>query len=338
MEAEERGFSDRENEKVKFYTLDNGVMSLSVLNLGGIIQKWVYKDRDIVCGFDSADEYLASTCYYGAIIGRCCGRMYDPVIGGKRVILPKNEPNDTLHGGKRGFDKRIWSVEPIPEQNGLRLSYLSPDGEEGFPGNLRVEVSYLLEESTLTILYDAVSDGDTPVNLTNHSYFNLDGIGSDVLGHELYIPAYYVSECDENHVPTGKHLPCWGTPLDFNAPKRIGKDIGEDDPTLKQWGGYDHNYLLRKADTLQMAALIRGKDLQMEVLTDAPCLQLYTANDSPPEPMKYGFAQQKHRAFCIETQREPNEVNFDGMILRAGMHFRTETRFRLTAVRSKEKL
>lgn len=335
MKITKRFFSDSAYGKVHAYTLDSGESEATVLDLGGILQKWVYDGKDIVCGFDHADDYLRSSCYYGAIVGRVCNRGYDVNIDGKTFPISKNENGvNTLHGGFSGFDKKIWNVSELPEENALRLSLLSPDGEEGYPGNLNVSVTYRLEGTTLKIEYEAVSDRDTVVNLTNHSYFNLDGIGGTVLEHNLYIPAYFISECDTNHIPTGKHLPCWDGPLDFNAKKPIGKDIAKPHPQLTPWGGYDNNYILRKAGgALQMVALAEGNDLQMEVLSDAPCLQLYTANDSHEEPMKYGKPQIRNRAFCIETQKEPNAYSFAEDILRAGQVFRTTTWFRLDRVR-----
>lgn len=317
------------------YTLENEFLSASVLNLGGILQKLVFDGTDIACGFDKPEDYLKSGCYYGALVGRVCNRGYDITIDGVTYPISKNENGvNTLHGGFSGFDKKLWEVEEI--ENGISLSLLSPDGEEGYPGNLSVRVCYTLEEKTLKIAYEAVSDKDTAVNLTNHSYFNLDGIGGTVLDHKLYIPSYFISECDANHIPTGKHLPCWGTALDFNLAKPIGQDIDKPHPQLTPWGGYDNNYILRKGDGLQMVAFIEGKKLQMEVLSDAPCLQLYTANDEHPEPMKYGAKQRKNRAFCIETQKEPEAVNFAGDFLKAGEIFRTNTWFRLGTV-DKEK-
>ncbi len=324
-------FSQSRLGAIDGYLLENGQLSVTVLSLGGIIQKFFYHRKDIVCGFDDADSYLDSGCYYGAIIGRCCNRMKQLKIDGKSFSLTQNEKGTNhLHGGAVGFDKKIWNVQTGKDM--LLFTHRSQDGEEGYPGTLDVRITYTLHENELRLHYEAVSDRDTAVNLTNHSYFNLNGIGGTVLNHKLYIPAYHISECDELHIPTGRHLPCWGTPLDFNIPKPIGQDIEKPHPQLTPWGGYDNNYILRKSERLSLGARIEGEEIAMEVLTDLPCLQLYTSNDSHKKTMKYGAAQIRHRAFCIETQLEPNSMNFDGNILRMGEHYEATTIFRLSGI------
>ena len=324
-------FSDSKVGPVDGYVLENEQVSLTVLSLGGIIQKYIYRGKDIVCGFDTADEYLASTCYYGALIGRYCNRLKVLTIEGVSYPLTMNEKGkNQLHGGFVGMDKKIWDVEA--KDNALVLTCTAKDGEEGFPGNITVKVTYTLKNTDLVLDYEAVSDKDTAVNLTNHSYFNLDGIGGNILDHKAYIPSWFISECDELHIPTGKQIPCWGTALDFNLPKPIGQDIKAEHPQLTPWGGYDNNYILRKSEKLSLAARIEGKEIVLEVLTDQPCLQFYTSNDIPKTPMKYGLPQVHHRAFCVETQQEPNAVNFDGTYLKAGEVFRSRTIFRLSDV------
>ena len=324
-------FSESKVGAVDGYVLENEQVSLTVLSLGGIIQKYIYREKDIVCGFDTADEYLESTCYYGALIGRYCNRLKELTIEGVSYPLTMNEKGkNQLHGGFVGMDKKIWDVEA--KDNALVLTCTAKDGEEGFPGNITVKVTYTLKGTDLVIDYEAVSDKDTAVNLTNHSYFNLDGIGGNILNHKAYIPSWFISECDELHIPTGKQLPCWGTALDFNLPKPIGQDIKKDHPQLTPWGGYDNNYILRKSEKLSLAARIEAKEIVLEVLTDQPCLQFYTSNDTPKTPMKYGLPQVHHRAFCVETQAEPNAVNFDGKYLKAGEVFNSRTIFRLSDV------
>ncbi|MBP5230227.1 MAG: galactose mutarotase [Clostridia bacterium] len=326
-------FSDSELGPVRAFVLDSGQTQITVLNLGCIIQKWIYRGKDIVCGFDSADAYLHSGTYYGAMIGRCCNRMRSARIAGREYPVTPNENGmNHLHGGNRGFDKKIWDVAPFESEDGspgLRMTAFSEDGEEGYPGNLRTTVTYLLSGTQLTIACDAVSDADTAVNLTNHAYFNLNGPGGDILDHTLYIPSWYVSECDGLHIPTGKHLPIWGGPLDFNVPKKIGKDIHADSPLLTPYRGYDNNYVLRKSGGMTLAARAEGTDIALEVLTDLPCLQLYTGNYPEDGPMKYGLPQTPYRAFCLETQMEPDFTHVDGTYLRAGEHYRCETVYRL---------
>ncbi|MBR6553763.1 MAG: galactose mutarotase, partial [Clostridia bacterium] len=262
-------FSDSKVGPVDGYVLENEQVSLTVLSLGGIIQKYIYRGKDIVCGFDTADEYLASTCYYGALIGRYCNRLKELTIEGVSYPLTMNEKGkNQLHGGFCGMDKKIWDVEA--KENALVLTCAAKDGEEGFPGNITVKVTYTLQGTDLLMDYEAVSDKNTAVNLTNHSYFNLDGIGGNILDHKAYIPSWFISECDELHIPTGKQIPCWGTALDFNLPKPIGQDIKAEHPQLTPWGGYDNNYILRKSEKLSLAARIEGKEIVLEVLTDQP--------------------------------------------------------------------
>lgn len=327
-------FSDSRYGPIEQYTLENEELSVTILSLGGIVQKLIYRGKDLVCGFDDAEAYLNSGCYYGALVGRCCNRMAHLRIGDKEHPISLNENGNThLHGGFCGMDRKIWQV--IPEKNSLRLLCHLSDGEEGYPGNLDIEVRYALEGSTLRIAYQAVSDQDTAVNFTNHSYFNLNGLGGTILNHTLYLPADAISECDQRHIPTGRHLPCAGTPLDFNTPKRIGQDIQAAHPQLTPWGGYDNNYLLRKEKPFAQCARIVGERIgdeaiALEVFTDLPCVQLYTANDHHDAPMKGGIPQIRNRAFCIETQLEPNSMNFANQILRAGTTFQTETQYRFS--------
>lgn len=314
------------------YRLENGILSVDVLTQGGIIQSLRYEGVDVVCGFDSMQEYLASGCYYGAIVGRCCNRMQSLRIGEERYNVSLNENGDThLHGGFEGFDKKLWKASVT--KDALELTYRSADGEEGYPGNLDVSIGYSLDGSALRLLFTAQSDRDTAVNLTNHSYFNLNGAGGNILQHTLCIPAKVISVCDEKHIPTGEYISVAGTPFDFTTPKPIGQDIGCAHPQLTPWGGFDNNYMLDKGTAFGRAARIvgehvNGKTIAMEVLTDQPCAQLYTANDSHTPPMKGGTAQIRNRAFCIETQAEPNSFNFGEKTLAAGEFYRSETVFR----------
>lgn len=328
MQISKRFFSKSEMGDVYAFDLRNDEVEITILTLGCIIQKIIYRGKDIVCGFDDADAYLHSGTYYGAMVGRCCNRMQSLHIGEREYKVTLNENGNThLHGGKYGFDKKIWNAKP--DETGITFSCFSADGEEGYPGNLETTVRYELDGASLSIICEAKADADTAVNLTNHSYFNLDGIGGTVLDQTLYIPAWYISECDEYHIPTGKHLPCWGGPLDFNTPKPIGRDIHADNPNLTPWKGYDNNFILRKADgTLTMAARAEGKDIAMEVLTDLPCVQLYTGNYTEDALMKYGLEQIQYRAFCVETQLEPNSFNFEKTWLKAGETYHSRTIFR----------
>ncbi|MCH5182753.1 MAG: galactose mutarotase [Oscillospiraceae bacterium] len=322
-------FSESRLGPVTGYRLSSSELTVTVLSLGGIVHQILYRGKDLVCGFDSADAYLNSSCYYGAVIGRCCNRMRSLRIGGTEYALSRNEKGtNQLHGGFTGFDKKIWHAEMDGDR--LSLTYLSPDGEEGFPGNLQVRVTYQVTDSALSIRYEAISDRDTAVNLTNHSYFNLDGIGGTVLDHRLFLDADRISVCDDLHIPTGDYLPCEGTPFDFRASKPIGRDIRTPHPQLTPWGGYDNNFLLQKPSPgdFSLAARAEGKEIGMQVWTDRSCVQLYTSNDEHDAPMKNGTRQIRHRAFCLETQEEPNGVNLGGSFLPAGAPYEAATTFR----------
>ena len=327
-------FSDSRIGPVTGYRLTGDELTVTVLSLGGIVQQILYRGKDLVCGFDNADAYLDSTCYYGAIIGRCCNRMRSLRIGETAYALTQNENGtNQLHGGFTGFDKKIWTAET--DGDALTLSCVAADGEEGYPGNLQVSVTYRVAGNALDIRYAAISDLDTAVNLTNHSYFNLDGPGGTVLDHRLFLDADRISVCDDLHIPTGEYLPCGGTPFDFRTAKSIGRDIHASHPQLTPWGGYDNNFLLRKdaPNDFSLAARVEGKEIGMEVFTDRSCVQLYTSNDEHDAPMKNGMPQIRHRAFCLETQEEPNAVNFAtpkgvSPYLPAGEPYKAATTFR----------
>lgn len=324
MKIKKQFFSESKIGTVYRYLLENESLRVGVLTLGGILQSLSVRGREVVLGFEHADGYLQSSCYYGAIVGRCCGRRYDLQIGDRTFPLSKNENQAVhLHGGYRGFDKKLWEAET--EQDTLLLSCTSPDGEEGYPGTLSVKVSYTLSENTLTVRYKAVSDRDTAVNLTNHAYFNLNGLGKTIVDHTICIPSKAVSVCDERHVPNGRRFSVEETALDLQTPKRIGDCLG--DPLLAPYGGFDHNYLLQKPNGVSKAATVSGKDLTMEVWTDQPCLQFYTANDAHSVPMRGLSEQFPHRAFCLETQQEPCSVG----ICKAGACYQTVTEFRFSA-------
>ncbi len=321
MNIQKQFFSDSPNGAVYRYILENETLRVGILTLGGIVQSLSFHGKETVLGFEDANGYLQSSCYYGAIVGRCCGRQYDLTVGDSVFPLSKNENGAVhLHGGFHGFDRKLWQAET--EQNALVLSCTSPDGEEGYPGTLSVRVRYLLSENTLAIRYEAISDRDTAVNLTNHTYFNLNGLGGTVEDHTVCIPSRFVSVCDGRHVPTGEHFPVAGTVLDLQTPRRIGDCLNN--PMLALYGGFDHTYLLQKQGGVSQAALVSGKDLSLEVWTDQPCLQFYTANDAHDAPMRALPSQFSHRAFCIETQKEPCSVG----VCKAGVRYQTVTEYR----------
>ncbi len=341
MEIQIFPFSDSRLGPVDGYRLRDGDLTVTVLSLGATVRQVRYRGKELVCGFSDADAYLNSTCYYGATVGRCCNRMSALRLGGTAYPLSRNENGtNQLHGGFAGFDRKRWTASVT--EDGLTLSCVSPDGEEGYPGELRASVTFSVREDTLSLRYAAVSDKDTAVNLTNHAYFNLDGPGGTVLDHTLFLDADAVSVCDGLHLPTGEHLPVDGTPFDFRTRHPIGRDIACAHPQLTPWGGYDNNFLLRKPvpHAFSLAARVEGKEIGMELFTDRSCVQFYTANDEHAQPMDGMERQIRHRAFCLETQEEPNACNFDppsdALLLKAGERYEARTSYRFYPIANRE--
>jgi len=296
-----------------------------------------------VLGFDNIDGYLQGTSFFGATIGRYGNRIAKgrfTLNGVEYKLATNNEPNH-LHGGNKGFDKVIWNAKPLNVKDGvgLALNYLSHDGEEGYPGNLSVNVSYTLTDNNeLKISYEATTDKDTVVNLTHHSYFNLAGHGNgDVLNHQLMINADRFTPTDAGSIPTGELRSVKGTPFDFTQPTTIGARINQDDEQLKFAKGYDHNYVLNgKAGTLRKAASVSEPTTgrTMEVWTTEPGMQLYSGNFLTGAPGKSGKLYQFRYGFCLETQHypdSPNEPSFPSTVLRKGASYRTQTIYRFSA-------
>lgn len=336
---EERFGSLPDGREISAYTMEDGDIKVTILNYGGTIQKLLHKDIDIVGGFDTLEGYLADDSYQGALVGRFSNRIKDGrlTLGGREYKLSINENGKThLHGGTNGFNRKVWSVRsPAGADNTLELSYQSPDGEEGYPGNLDVKVTYKLSGGRLSIKYEAVCDADTFVSLTNHSYFNLNGIGSgDIFSHEIKINADYYSEVDSNHVATGRRLPVAGGPYDFRARKLIGTDISPD------FAGYGDNFILNGKETaelegrsLQLAADMRCRGRRMRVYTDMPCMQFYTGRGlSGTVPFKGGILQRKHSTVCLEPQFEPDSPRRGESILPAGKKYDCMTVFELSVL------
>lgn len=282
----------KQGQTVTAYRLENRAgMQVTVLDYGATIQSLRVPDRqgeltDVVLGYDTVAEYEENGGYLGATIGRVGNRIggAEFSLNGKRYPLAKNDGENHLHGGIKGFDKQMWNVEV--REDALVCSRLSPDGEEGYPGNLWVQVTFTLREANaLSIQYEARAEGDTLVNLTNHSYFNLDGGGS-VLDHELQVFASRITENDAGCLPTGRLLEVEETPFDFRIPKQIGAEINADDAQLRCGGGYDHNYVLSG----RRAAVLRSgrSGIEMTVETDQPGMQVYTANGLTQRPGKPG--------------------------------------------------
>jgi aldose 1-epimerase len=330
-------------ESVEIFTLTNANgVELKAIGYGGIITSLKVPDRsgkldDIVLGFDRLDDYLKDHPFFGAIIGRYGNRIAKGqfTLDGQTYKLATNNGPNHLHGGTKGFDKVPWKVEPAGK-NALTFSRVSADGEEGYPGNLRVQVTYTLtDKNELQVDYLATTDKATPVNLTQHSYFNLAGQASgDILGHQLMLNADRYTPVDETLIPTGKLAPVAGTPFDFTKPTAIGARINNADPQLKNGQGYDHNWVLnRKGAGLQLAArVIEPKTGRtMEISTTEPGIQFYSGNFLDGKLTGKGGAVYKHRTgFCLETQHfpdSPNQPSFPSTILKPGQEYRSRTVF-----------
>ena len=325
------------------FTNANGI-EIKAITYGGIITSLKVPDRagksgDVVLGFDSLDGYLKDPPYFGAIIGRYGNRIARAqfTLEGKTYKLAANNGPNHLHGGLKGFDKVVWNAEPIkgPDGVGVAFTRTSPDGEEGYPGNLKVRVTYVLNDrNDLTVEYHATTDKATPVNLTQHSYFNLAGDG-DILGHELMINADRYTPVDDTLIPTGKLAPVQGTPFDFRKSTAIGARINQDDPQLKNGKGYDHNWVLNRTPAAgpQLAArVIEPKTGRMlEIRTTEPGIQFYSGNFLDGTITGKSGRVYKHRTgFCLETQHfpdSPNQPGFPTTTLRPGQEYSTKTVF-----------
>lgn len=294
-------------EVINKYTVSNGNYSLSVISFGAITQSFNAYGRDIIGGFDTLEAYLADDSHQGGTIGRVANRVggAEFTLDGKRYCLPKNDGNNCLHGGT-GFDRRIWEVIEHSDTS-ITLSYTSEDGEEGFPEELQVAVTYTILECGFSISYCAIPTGKTPIALTNHSYFNLDGFGGTVDGQKIMIAADTYTEVDSELIPTGVRS-VEGTPFDLRTPSVIGDKLGGD------FHGFDHNFNLNPSEyriidgkEIGLAATLEGSDLKMYVYTDQPAIQFYTGNflGGGPE-FKGGVKQIYHGALCLEAQTEPN--------------------------------
>lgn len=336
-------------DSVDLYTLTNeNGMTMEVTNYGGIITSLRVPGRDgmedVVLGFDSlsgylSDAYAASNPYFGALIGRYGNRIDDAQfsLDGQTYTLDANNGPNHLHGGEPGFDERIWRAEPVERADsvGLVLRYTSPDGEEGYPGRLDVAVTYTLTaDNALAIDYRATTTEATPVNLTQHSYFNLDGEGDGtILDHELMIDAEAFTPVDSTLIPTGELRPVGGTPFDFREATPIGARIDQDNRQLGIGGGYDHNFVLapQDRDSLHVAARVYAPDSgrEMTVSTTEPGLQFYSGNFLDGTLTgKRGESYPQHAGFALETQHfpdSPNQPDFPSTILRPGETYTSRT-------------
>ena len=339
-----------DGQQVDLYVLTNkSGAEAAITTFGGAVVSLKVPDRngklaDVVLGYDSAEGYVADKSYFGALVGRYGNRIGHAqfTLDGKTYTLAKNNGENTLHGGIKGFNKAVWSAKTLSAKDGqsLELSYLSKDGEEGFPGNLKVSVIYTLTDSNaLRISYSATTDKKTVVNLTNHSYFNLAGQGSgDILGHLLMIQADKFTPVDAGLIPTGELRDVAGTPFDFRKPLAIGARIDQDEEQLKLGGGYDHNFVLRRSidpgESFAARVLEPASGRVLEVWTTEPGVQFYTGNFLDGKTAGKGGATYPRRsAFCLETQHypdSPNQPKFPSVVLNPGERYHTITTYKFS--------
>lgn len=307
------------------YTIKNGPTEAKIISYGAALSELKLSGQNVICGYDRLCDYIEDDSHQGGIIGRVANRIKGAEISveGKIYRLTKNDGENCLHGGF-GFDKKPWNVLNFCD-TGITLSYHSENLEEGFPSAVDVTVTYSIDDNgALRIDYFAKPDGKTPIALTNHAYFNLNCIGSDVLTHDAEIFSERYTEVDENLIPTGKRPLVDGTPLDFRKKRRIGEKIDE------VGIGYDHNLILSPScesyDSLPLAARIYGDEIIMSVYTDQPGIQLYTANFLGGKPdFKGGVKRIKHGGLCLEAQTEPGAPR----IYDAGEEYRQSTIYKL---------
>ncbi len=340
-----------DGREVTQFTLRNSTgLEVRLLNYGGIITHLYAPDRngdlaDVVLGFDELEPYLTDSPYFGALIGRFGNRIAGGrfELDGEVYQLDCNDGSNHLHGGLEGFDKKLWGARSFEDEQGVGvvLTLVSEDGDQGYPGRLEVTVTYrLTANNELTTDYVATTDRATPVNLTQHSYFNLAGSGT-VGDHELTLHASAYTPVSESLIPLGDIEPVADTPFDFTRPKPIGRDIDADEVQLKRAnGGYDHNFVVDREGEANLTVVARAYEPAsgrvLEVLTEEPCFQLYTGNFLDGSIQGKGQRYERHGAFCVEPQHfpdSPNQARFPSTIVRPGDTYHTRMSFRFSIAR-----
>lgn len=331
---------------VSSYTLtnDNGA-TMKVINYGGIIVSLEVPDKngnlvDVVLGFDSLRAYEKRNPFFGSLVGRYGNRIGKGkfTLDGKEYDLVKNNNGNHLHGGTKGFDKAVWEIEEVPSDEGvaIRLSYLSKDMEEGYPGNLDVNVVYTLtNDNTIKFDYEATTDKKTIVNLTQHTYFNLNGGKQGILDHVITLHADKFVPVDEGLIPTGELRAVENTPMDFRKPARIGERINADDEQIKFGKGYDHTWVIN-GEGMKLAAVVHSpmSGIEMTVHTTEPGVQFYTGNFLDGSLTgKNNVVYGQRTGFCLETQHfpdSPNQKNFPSVVLSPGEKYSTTTSYKFS--------
>jgi aldose 1-epimerase len=349
MVTKEAFGTTHDGKSVDLYTLTNAHgIEVRAITYGGIIISLRVPDKDgkfddVVLGYNSLEGYLAASPYFGAIIGRYGNRIAKGrfTLDGKEYTLATNDGPNHLHGGLKGFDKVVWQAESFQSKDGVGVvfTYTSPDGEEGYPGNLKAKVTYTLtDQNELIFDYQATTDKATPVNLTQHTYFNLAGDGKrDILGHELMLNSDRFTPVDKTLIPTGEIRSVKGTPFDFTKPTAIGARINEKDEQLIFGRGYDHNFVLtRKANGLSLAARLYEPTTGrvMQVYTTEPGVQFYSGNFLDGTITgKQGHVYKQRYGFCLETQHfpdSPNQPHFPSTVLRPGQTYHSRSVYKFS--------
>lgn len=332
----------KEGNQASLYVIrnENG-MEAAVTDLGATLVSLKVKNKegsmaDVVLGYENAAGYEAGTCFFGTIVGRNANRIGGAQfeLNGKTYHLTGNDNGNNLHSGMDFYNIRIWETEEVTETS-VRFKLHSPDGDQGYPGTADIYVTYSLDkDDKLDIFYEALSDKDTILNMTNHSYFNLDGHNSgSVLQHTLTLEADYFTPGDAQSIPTGEILPVENTPMDFREGRKIGERIEEEYEPLRFGNGYDHNWVLKNKGNFEKVAELMAEvsGIVMETYTDRPGMQIYTANFVENEVGKEGVVYGKRSAVCLETQCYPDAVhheNFPSPVYRAGEKYTAHTAFR----------
>lgn len=332
---------------IKVFTLENSLGSkVTITNLGATITNFWTKDkdgklRDIVLGYDPIDSYFENTdTYFGATVGRSANRLAKAqfTLNDKQYQIPQNEGANNLHSGPKGYQIRLWGVGQVnPETSCLTLTLNSPDGDQGYPGNLAVSVIFeLTDENELVITYKGISDQDTVFNLTNHSYFNLNGHDSgSIENHQMQVLAdAFTPMIDSHSITSGEIRPVDQTPFDFRTSKTIGQDINEDYDQLVYAGGYDHNWVLNEPSMDKPFAIAQGNQsgIKLEAFTTLPGVQFYTGNFLNGNAGKDGASYSKRNGFCLETQFFPNALNndiFASPIIKANEEYISQTKYKI---------
>ena len=321
------------------YTIRSGKLEAHISDLGATIQRLYVPDAngalsDVVLGFDNPTDYIKSGTFFGAVVGRNCNRTEEGrfTLNGKTYQMGVNDGKNNLHSGPDYFKNRLWTVESI-SANAITLFLESPDGDQGFPGNAKLRVTYTLQNDTLTVTYDAICDQDTVFNLTNHSYFNLCGHEKPEKAMDMLLSmsARFFTAADNQSIPTGECRPVDGTPMDFHRAKPIGRDINEEYDALIFQKGYDHNF----DAAINPCAILTDPESgrSMTVVTDCPGLQFYSGNFLQGEIGKDGVSYTHRGGICLETQYFPNSLNQPGWpqpITKAGQPYHSETKFIFT--------